>query len=194
MSRNLEIEVKGLLSKEEYEKIIHGFPNENPYVQINYYIDTKDFEIKSNKCGLRIRFKDDKYELTLKITQEEGKLEINQDLTKKDYELFGNCGVFPSGEVKDYIEQILHVDISKLFIFTSMETTRLDVPFEGSLISIDKSICLGEIDYEIECESISLEKAQNDIEKFLKIYNLKYIKFASSKLKRAMEIYLKDRR
>lgn len=194
MSRNLEIEVKGLLSKEEYEKILHSFLDLKPYVQVNYYIDTKDFEIKSNKCGLRIRYKNNKYELTLKVTQEEGKLEINQNLSKNDYELFGNCGVFPSGEVKDYIEQNLHVDISKLFMFTSMETSRLDVPFEGSLISIDKSVCLGEIDYEIECESNNIEKAQKDIEKFLKNYNLKYIKFASSKLKRAMEIYLKDRR
>lgn len=192
MSRNLEIEVKGLLSKEEYEKILHSFPNQKSYVQVNYYIDTKVFEIKSKRCGLRIRFKDKKYELTLKVTQEEGKLEINQDLTKKDYELFGNCGVFPSGEVKDYIEKFLQIDISKLFIFTSMETARLDISFDGSLISLDKSVCLGETDYEIECESDSQNKAQKDLESFLGKYGLKYKKFSSSKLRRAMERYLKQ--
>ena len=127
----------------------------------------------------------------MKVTQLEGKLEINQDLSRKDYELFGNCGVFPSGEVKDYLEKNFEIDVSSLFIFTSMETARLDIPFEGSLISLDKSLCLGETDYEIECESSSVEKAQNDLDKFLDKFGLKYKKFSSSKLRRAMDRYLK---
>ena len=60
-----------------------------------------------------------------------------------------------------------------------------------SLISIDKSICLGETDYEIECESKDLKKATKDIIKFLKKFGIEYKKFSSSKLRRAMERYQK---
>lgn len=189
MSRNLEIEVKGLLSKEEYELILSNFDKQKCYEQINYYIDTKEFLIRAKNCGLRIREKLGKYELTLKVKQSEGKLEINEDLTAKDVELFGNCGVFPGNEVKAYLVNNLQIPLQNLFIFVDMKTTRLDIPYNDSLISLDKSICLGETDYEIECESVSLSKAKKDLESFLLKYSLKYKKFSSSKLRRAIERY-----
>ena len=59
MAKNIEIEAKGLLVKDEYELIFHQL-NLKPYVQINYYIKNDHFNFK--QYGLRIRFKNNKYE------------------------------------------------------------------------------------------------------------------------------------
>ena len=191
MSRNLEIETKGFLTKEEYELILSHFKDEKPYVQTNYYIDTDKFKVRLLGCGLRVREKEGKFELTLKVKEGDGKLEINQDITKSEFESILNKTSFPDGEVKDYLINMLGVNTSKLFVFASMETTRLDIPFNSSLISVDKSICLGETDYELECESADLETATKDITKFLKKFGLKYKKFSATKLRRAIERYQK---
>lgn len=192
MSRNLEIEVKGLLSKDEYDKLLGFFPNQKPYVQTNFYIDTKGFAIKEKNCGLRIRQKGNKFELTLKIRQGDGKLEINQNITENDFKMMANCGVFPVGEVKEYIVNNLQIKEDEMFIFATMRTTRLDINYGESLISLDMSECFGEIDYEIECESSSLLNAKHDIKEFLEKYALKYKKFSASKLRRAIERYKKQ--
>ena len=191
MSRNLEIETKGFLTKEEYELILSHFKSETPYVQTNYYIDTDKFKVRLLGCGLRARKKEGKYELTLKVKEGDGKLEINQDISKSEFDSVLNRTSFPDGEVKDYLTNMLSVNTSKMFVFASMETTRLDIPFEKSLISLDKSVCLGETDYEIECESPDLKTATKDMIKFLKKFGLEYKKFSSSKIRRAIERYQK---
>ena len=189
MSRNLEIESKGELTKEEYETILASFPNETPYVQVNYYIDTPNFRIRALKCGLRIRHKNDEFELTLKVKLPEGKLEINQNIVKEQVDLFIASRIFPKGEVKDYLVDNLGIKLNKLAVFAIMETTRLDINYKGGLVSIDKSVCFGKTDYEIECEADSMDEAEKLTKEFLKKYALNYKKFSSSKLGRAIERY-----
>lgn len=165
MPTNLEIETKALISEKEYNHILSSCDNKS-YIQANYYIDDKNFSL-SKQYGLRIRFKNNKYELTLKISAEEGKLEINQNITENDFLNYKNNHIFPIGEVKNKLSE-LNIEINSLFIFGEIITTRTDINYNGSLISVDKSTYSNVTDYEVECESTSLIKANNDLKSFLK--------------------------
>lgn len=165
MPINLEIETKALINEKQYKQILSSC-NQKSYTQINYYIDNKDFSL-SKHYGLRIRFKYGKYELTLKINAREGKMEINQDISEDEFINYKNNHIFPHGEVEEKIKE-LNIDLGSLFIFGEMTTTRTDISYNDSLISIDKSSYLNKVDYEVECESNSLIKATNDLKLFLK--------------------------
>ena len=65
MSTNLEIEVKALINEKDYLLLIKNFQKQT-YVQINFYIDL-DKDKLNKHLGLRIRYKNDEYELTLKV-------------------------------------------------------------------------------------------------------------------------------
>ena len=183
MSTNLEIEYKRYLSKEEYEKLISNFDASKIYKQTNYYLDDKNHSISKNKCGLRIRNINDEIELTLKVNQREGKLEINQQIPNISFKSF----VFPDGEVKQYLEDKLGINVKEIYPLGSLITNRLDVEFKSSLISIDKSEYNGITDYEIECEAESMELAKSNLDEFLDKYKIKSQSSTGSKLKRFLK-------
>ena len=180
MSTNLEIEAKALLTKAGYDKLIAHFGSENIYKQVNYYIDSDNKDIVSKKCGLRIREKDGDFEMTLKVPQSEGKLEINQQITDKLIKQF----VFPDGEIKNFLHDNFSIKIESLHILGSLETKRLDLKYKTSLISIDKSSYNGIVDYEIEAEDSSMDLAKKNLLDFLKDNEIEYKKSTGTKLKR----------
>lgn len=187
MSTNLEIEFKADLSKEDYESLISNFDKSKIYRQINYYIDDDNLSIRGKKCGLRIREKDGNFELTLKVPEIVGKTEINQQISNKIYENFAKHNVFPSGEIKEYLEQKLSVKTTTIHILGELITDRLDIKYKTSLISIDKSTYNSKTDYEIECEDSSLESAKTNLLEFLKKYHINYKESHGTKLRRFIE-------
>ena len=68
--KHLEIEMKTLLSKEEYDRLQTQFLEVTPVTQKNYYLDTPDFYLRQHKIAMRIRTFDTSAELTIKIPQE----------------------------------------------------------------------------------------------------------------------------
>lgn len=187
MSTNVEIESKSMLTKDEYEKLLSNFDTAKIYKQINYYIDSKDLILSTKKYGLRVRIKNDEFELTLKVPLEEGKLEINQQISNNSFENLKNNNDFPNGEIKKFLEQKLNIDSTLLFILGNLTTYRLDLPFKSSLISIDKSKYNSVIDYEIECEDASLKIAKQNLKDFLSRFDIEYKKSPASKLKRFLK-------
>ncbi len=183
MGTNLEIEFKSELSKQDYEKLVSKFSSGNIYSQTNYYIDTKNLEINKNKCGLRIREKNGVFEMTLKVPQKEGKLEINQQITDKLVKDF----ILPEGEIQEYLVNNLDIKTESLKILGTLKTYRLDLMFKTSLISIDKSIYNGITDYEIEAEDFSMEKASKNLIDFLNENQIKYKKSTGWKLKKFLD-------
>ena len=149
MSTNLEIELKSDISKEEYESLISKFDASKIYLQTNYYIDDENLSVRYLKCGLRVRQKEEDFELTLKITQEIGKLEINQQISNKIFKKLVDRHIFPKGEVKDYLEKKFGLDTSKFKVLGELKTYRLDLPYKTGLICIDKSLYNGLEDYEV---------------------------------------------
>ena len=185
MSKNIEIEVKSLIDEKSYLSLIKG-KEDKCYVQYNYYIDTPSFSLHEQKIGLRIRYKNNTYELTLKLRLNEGKLEINQDINERDFNSFRNDSVFPNGEVKTKLEE-LGFNVNQLRIFVLLKTTRLDVNYKTSLISIDKSEFNGITDYEVECEDSSMQSAKKNLIDYLKENEVPYQENFVSKLRRAKD-------
>lgn len=184
MPTNLEIESKSMLQKSDYLKLISAFKNIKNYKQINYYISSPEMIEKVKDFGLRIRKKNNKYELTLKVTEKVGKREINQEITRKSLVNLQYFGKFPTGEVLDFLSGNNICNISKLRIIGKLITIRKDINFNSSLISIDKSKYNGKIDYEIECENSSQENAEKDLKLFLDKFEILYQKSEHNKLAR----------
>ena len=184
MPKILEIESKSMLKKEEYFSLISAYKNIKKYKQINYYISSEEMLKKVKDFGLRIREKNHKFELTLKITEKVGKTEINQEITRKSLVNLKYFHKFPSGEISNFLIGNNICDVSKLHIIGKLVTIRKDIKIEDSLFSIDKSKYNGKIDYEIECENQSIEKAEKDLKNFLEKYNISYQKSEHNKLAR----------
>lgn len=78
MATNNEIEFKQILNENVYHQIRNTyFENDKPFTQTNYYIDTNDFKLKKHQSALRIRVKDNQYEMTLKVPAKVGLTEYN---------------------------------------------------------------------------------------------------------------------
>ena len=67
MATNLEIEFKNMLTETEYDRLIQTFniQEEQIWLQKNVYFDTKSHDLKQKGAALRIRVKNNTYELTL---------------------------------------------------------------------------------------------------------------------------------
>lgn len=184
MSTHLEIESKSMLTKQDYKKLMSKFSHIKNYTQINYYIFSDEMLKHRSKYGLRMRKKEGYYELTLKVKVNDGRNEINQEISKKTYKFFKKSHVFPDGEVKDYLIENGICDPAKLRIVGSLKTIRKDIKFMSSLISVDKSSYNHKVDYEVECEDLTPIAAQTNLEIFLQQNLIKFKKSEYSKLAR----------
>ena len=187
MSTNLEIEVKATLSKKDYDKLISNFDASRIYRQVNCYYDTKQHQIVKKNCGLRTRVINDEIELTLKVSEAIGKTEINQQISNKELQNLNKYNIFPCGEVKQFLESKLGIDLEGIKFLGFLITDRLDITYKNTLISIDKSEYNNIVDYEIECEAPTIEKSENSLKEFLTKYQIEYKKSAISKLKRFLD-------
>ena len=141
MSSNIEIEAKVLLLKDEYNAIIEklNLQKYRKIKQTNHYIDTPDRYLKKNGIALRIREKDEEFELTLKTPLSEGLLEKNENISWRDFENLSERQIFPDGNIRKFL-LILGVKVSDLKVLTSLCTERIHVEFEGFGLALDKNI------------------------------------------------------
>lgn len=188
MSKNLEIEAKGKLTKDEYEKIINSFDKQRYQYQTNFYIDTPQFTLSDSKLGLRIRKEKDLLELTMKVPAEEGRIEINQKISPNEFENFLFNNVFPNGEIKRYLQIFYPKIAGDFFIFATLHNQRLIIELNDGEIAIDHFTYFDQEEYEIECESSSIKNAEKVLTEFLSKYKIKYIKNTSTKLERVINL------
>ncbi|WP_062048079.1 CYTH domain-containing protein [Bacillus sp. JCM 19034] len=87
MNQEIEIEVKSMLTYENFNKLLHFFNVQNDRLvsQHNHYIETTSFSLKEKGAGLRVREKENNYTFTLKQPHYIGKLETHQKLTKNEW-------------------------------------------------------------------------------------------------------------
>ena len=178
MSSNIEIEAKVLLLKDEYNAIIEklNLQKYRKIKQTNHYIDTPDRYLKKNGIALRIREKDEEFELTLKTPLSEGLLEKNENISWRDFENLSERQIFPDGNIRKFL-LILGVKVSDLKVLTSLCTERIHVEFEGFGLALDKNIYSNIVDYELEVERSSIERAQQEIENILNECDIKNFSF-----------------
>ncbi|MFD4704874.1 CYTH domain-containing protein [Gottfriedia sp. NPDC058432] len=154
MAKEIEIEFKNLLTKEEFEQLKSYFQiNESSFQsQTNYYFETPDFAIKEHGGALRIRKKSlTSFTLTLKIKQAVGHLEINQKISETEASTMLKTYVLPEGEVKEYINEV-KLNLNSLVLIGDLTTNRAEFPYENGLLVLDHSTYLNHEDFELEFE------------------------------------------
>ncbi len=184
MSNAIEIEAKVLLRKQDYEKLISLFPDEKGYAQTNYYIDSEERILAKEGIALRVRLKNNSYEMTLKTPLSEGLLEKNYPMSEEEFHALQK-GVFPCKDIARFLT-MLDLDVSKLKILTSLTTYRIDVHYEDGLLSIDKNDYSGQTDYEIELEYNHLDGARKVLKNLLDQNNIPCEFSTATKVHRAM--------
>ncbi|HKM02733.1 MAG TPA: CYTH domain-containing protein [Bacilli bacterium] len=191
MSTNIEIEVKTLITEANYRQVLEFYKNETmtPIEQINYYIDTKDAALKKHEISLRIR-RLNGFVMTLKTPLSEGLLEKSQLISEKEFKNFIENNTFPNGTISEFIER-LYIEPSTLTPLAELKTTRINVPYDGYILSIDRNEYANEVDYELEMEGPSVEKARAFLEEVCKKVDVIFTENKVSKQKRALLAYRK---
>lgn len=188
MAQEIEIELKQLLMKEEFEQLKQHFQLKDSdfHTQTNYYFDTSQFDIKSKFAALRMREKNGQWVLTLKEPHEIGLLETHQTIAPPsnldDFQL-------PKGEVADRLDH-LNIQKDQIVYFGSLETSRAEKMIKEGLIVLDHSRYLTVEDYELEFEVSDLEIGQAAFSALLQQFQIpvrntknKVVRFYEEKMK-----------
>lgn len=180
MQSNIEIEAKVLLSKEQYGKLLKYLHLERykKIEQINHYVDTENRLLKQNDIALRIRENKD-FVLTLKTPLSEGLLEKNQIITWREYTELEDQGIFPQGDIKNFLE-ICGFNTRDLKVLASLKTSRIELELDEGILCLDENVYGQQnsvIDYELEVEATSMEKAEETATKILKEIGITDFKF-----------------
>lgn len=173
MTKELEIEFKNMLTKEEYQQLLSrfGFSYQEAKVQVNHYFDTADGQLRIQKCALRIRQKDKRIECTLKTPAPEGNYEITDELTEDQAAAMLNGEGFFAPEVTETLKS-LGVNPADLQPFGTLTTRRLETSHEEGLLVFDHSEYGTEEDYELEYETENASKGKQRFEQFLKEHHI----------------------
>lgn len=173
MSEIIEIEFKNMLNKNEYERLLQIFQikQEQIFSQENHYFDTTDFALKKLGSALRIRKKENDFELTLKQPASVGLLETTQILTADEFTTSLSIGSLPEGIVYDRITD-LGVPFVKLEYFGSLTTKRVEFSYKQGLLVLDHSYYLNKDDYELEYEVENYQLGMQIFQDLLKQYDI----------------------
>lgn len=182
--QQIEIEYKILLTKDIFTQILNDYQNQilHDYIQINEYYTHPLLQQK--KYMLRIRTKNNQYELTLKRPINNHRLETNIQFTKEEKDAFTHH------QLKNEITQILEdegIALTELKQQFSLTTHRYDIILPEGTLSLDENTYFNQKDYELEFE-VNNEKA--GYKKFLEIikpYQLNYTHNCPSKIKRVLD-------
>ena len=183
--KHLEIEMKTLLSEEEYDRLLAQFSEVAPITQRNYYLDTPDFYLRQHKIAMRIRTFDTSAELTIKIPQEVGNMEYNQALTLEEANACLEECELPQGLIFDELSN-RGVSLSDWVVLGCLTTVRFEKETAIGLMALDKSSYFDIVDYELELEVENGDQGSLDFKEFLQANDIEYKK-APSKLVRFIE-------
>lgn len=153
MSNQIEIEFKNLVTEKEFMTLLDTFnvTNDDFFEQTNHYFDTAAFSLKQQHAALRIRELPERHELTLKIPQEIGLLEINQMINEEAANQLLNANKFPFGEVHERLQE-MGIQVIELRKFGSLTTKRAEKSYKDGLLVFDHSFYGDVEDYELEYE------------------------------------------
>ena len=187
----LECEARAMIDENTYNKMkdfyLNKGDNYRSFRNTNIYIDTPDLYLINHHMVLRIREIDDKEkELTLKVKGEKGDDEYTYPLNNKgEYELLIKENKIPYQKIIDVLLE-KGIDISSLKIITTLITDRIEIPYPNYLLVIDKNYYNSLVDYNIEIEAESKDKAKELLNEIGRPFNVEYKKGYVSKSHRAV--------
>lgn len=172
MSQEVEIEFKNLLTIHEYNLLTEDlFSQAEMIEQTNYYFETDSFDLKAKQSALRIRKKNKTYTLTLKEPHPDGLLETHDTLTEKEFLSWTSGRPTEAPNVAEQLKQ-LSVDLSFLNYAGRMTTFRKEIPYQDTLIVLDKSMYLDTEDAELELEAASKHYGEKVFNSLLANYHI----------------------
>ncbi|MFD2304981.1 CYTH domain-containing protein [Enterococcus termitis] len=187
MSENLEIEFKTLLSKKEFLHTANFFNlNEHHFfTQTNHYFDTDDFQLREKYIGLRVRTLSKKAEITLKIPDTVGLMEINDSLSTAQAQAIIDSGSLPTfGAVYDKLIA-LGINIKDLRLIGNLTTKRAEKKLPQGLLALDESWYNEQHDFELELEVSDAISGKKEFLLLLDTLNIKE-KPSPNKIQRMM--------
>lgn len=172
MSTNNEIEFKQLIDFNTYKAIKDAyFEQIIPFTQTNYYIESPSFKLRNHRSALRIRVKQNTFEITLKVPATVGLMEYNHII---DIEPHIGQTIVKSSLPTDIQKILTEFDIgeNELSILGALTTERLEVEFQNELLVLDKSQYFDKTDYELEFEVNDYQIGFKKFQDLLKQFNL----------------------
>ncbi|MBC2156075.1 CYTH domain-containing protein [Listeria innocua] len=173
MVKELEIEFRNLLTKEEYDRLIEDFriKEDDFFEQTNFYLDTADFGLKERNSALRIRQLETQYQLTLKTPEARGLMETTQILAADQATAITDGANIPVGPVRDTLKEIgiNHEDVQ---VFGSLKTIRAEKDYKKGLLVFDKNFYGSISDFDLEYEVSDYDKGKEIFDKLLKEYQI----------------------
>lgn len=188
MSKEIEIEFKSMLTKNEYETLLryYNVSDEQFVTQTNLYFDTTDFQLKQHGMGLRIRRFADKAEATLKIPQTIGLLEVTDPLTlnEVDEALAKDQFAQQAAEILEQLET-LNIPLSDLHLIGKLITKRAELMISEGKLALDESWYSEHHDFELELEVPNSGFDETAFKRLLAKFDLPYRK-TQNKIVRAV--------
>ncbi|MHC5229994.1 CYTH domain-containing protein [Enterococcus sp. LJL99] len=157
MSKNLEIEFKTLISKNDFSRLKNYFRLEENdfFMQENHYFDTIDFILKQKNSGLRVRLFSNSAELTLKTPEIVGLLETTDILSlQQAHHIISNERLPLEGFVYDKLISF-GINPSALRLIGSLKTKRAEKKLPQGLLALDESWYNQQHDFELELEVVN---------------------------------------
>lgn len=179
---NLEIEYKTLLTKDEYQRLLHQMAHIEAITQTNYYLDTPNFDLKTNGMSLRVRTLPNQAELTLKVPEEVGNREYHLGLSHEKATKILKGSNFLSDEIRDRI-QAVGINPKDLRNFGQLTTIRREEITPIGKMALDLNQYADIIDYELELEVESAKEGEKAFQQFLADHQITF-KHAKSKVAR----------
>ena len=171
--REIEIEFKNLLTKDQYDALYkkYNLSNSEKIINKNFYYDDADESFKNIGAALRIRYTNKKTEMTLKIKGETQNVEINVPLDERYPKEPTVLPILPN-EIISELER-MNMKIKTPMLIQKIETLRHEVTLEEGLLVLDKTTFINDIvDYELEFETKDYETGLAAFEKLLEENNI----------------------
>ncbi|MBQ0065677.1 MAG: CYTH domain-containing protein [Firmicutes bacterium] len=179
MYNQIEKELKILVTKEEYEKIVKSYEFTNPWSQTNTYYDTSDGYVKSLNGACRIRTIGEKKIFTLKIRiSADSHIELEKEVNTN------TMAEITDEEVLGWLNKY-EIPASELQPKMSFTTNRRLCDLEKAELCADETIFDSHIDYEIEYEYKKPHDGIPAFNELLSVIGKEYEKNCPSKIARA---------
>ena len=185
--REIEIEFKNLLTKDQYASLFkkYDLKNSEEIINKNFYYDDADESFKKIGAALRIRYTNKKTEMTLKVKGETQNIEINVPLDERYPKEPTVLPILPN-EIIAELER-MNVKIKTPMLIQKIETLRHEVTLEEGLLVLDETTFINDVvDYELEFETKDYETGLIAFEKLLEENNIDK-NLAKPKIARAVE-------
>ena len=176
---NLEIEYKVMVDSIDFFYLQEKLKDYRPetFIQENIYYDTVFEQISRNDLSLRVRHIKNKKKFIATLKEKVG------DARKEyEYEVDGEDS-FPK-EIIDKLNEY-GVDYECLVETSRLTTFRNEYKLENGVLCLDENHYYGNVDYEVECEASTLEKAKKIVKNLLDKNGISYQESKLSKVARA---------